>query len=401
MTRLARMLLALCLALAAPIALAETVIDNARLQAARRFVVALGIGELFVDGVNLGFANEVKKNPERANETRWILEKITIVGAIERLAPVYAEYLTASQSDELRNFYSASPGRKIWQALTTAALAKQPPVAPALSTEETRQIMAFNATSSALRTLKQSQPAIDAKMETITKAWLQEIVQGNIGTAGRQIADALDPAGASAAATDGAAPAGPMAEFVSVMRTYNERNQKSITEFQGSIDAIDLSTVLRPASLTSRQGIAEGHTKIDRYELAFSRRWREYNANADDLMLALKKIPVSQASRENVMGGVEKGLTTVYERALRMQENQRNLMAIFREMLNLADEKFARIKMEENRLVFDSSADLQAYETLRERLKKEAAVETKISEEEQQARESSLRLLRGEGKTKP
>jgi hypothetical protein len=84
-----------------------------------------------------------------------------------------------------------------------------------------------------------------------------------------------------------------------------------------------------------------------------------------------------------------------------MQENQRNVMAIFRKMLNLADEKFAKIKMEGNRLIFDSSADLQTYETLREHLEKGAAEETKISEEEQQARESSLRLLREEGKTKP
>lgn len=395
MTRFARMLLALCLALATATAAAEPV-DRTRLEAARRFVVTLGIADFFIDGINRGYANQVQKNPEKAHELRWMLEKFTQAGTVDRLAPVYAEYLTASQSDELRIFYSTGPGRKIWQAISSAALAHQQAIPPVLSPEENRQVNAFNTNSLALRTLNMSQPAINQKIETVTKLWMQEIIQANLGKTGRQIADALDPEGANGKTSDGSAPAGPMAEFVNIMRAYNDRNQKSINEFQASVEALDLGTILRPASLTSRQGIAEGRSKVDRYEEIFARRWREYNASTDDLMQSLKNIQLSPGIRESFMGGAEKGLSGAYERALRMQENQRNLMVIFREMLTLADEKFGKIRMEENRLAFDSATDLQTYETLRERLKKEAAIETKIGEEEQQARDNSLRMLRGE-----
>lgn len=399
MNRLARMLLALCLVLASCVTVAETGTDRARLEAARRLIIALDFGKIFMFGINQGYARQVQQNPEKANEMRWVLEKFTPEGAIERLAPIYAEYLTASQSDELRKFYSSGPGRKIWVAISEAALAQKPPTIPTLTPEENRQVNAFN-NSVALRTMNTAQAAIKVKSENAGKLWMQEIVQNNLRQTGRQVADALDPAGTGTASNNGA-PSGPMAEFVTIMRDYNERNQKSILAFQSSTDAIDLATVLKPGNLTSRQGIAEGRSKLDRYETVFTRRWREYDASTDELMQSLRQVRVSEEIRNSFMAGAEKGMSTAYERALRMQENQRNLLAIFREMLNLADEKFGKIRFEENRLIFESAQDLQAYETLRERLNKEAATEKKIGEEEEQARINSLNLLRGEKQTKP
>ena len=400
MIRLARMLLALCLASSITMASAEPV-DRARLEAARRFVVTLGIADLFIAGIKLGYADQARKDPEKANEMRWILEKFTVDSTIDRLTPIYAKHLTTSQFNELNSFYQTTLGQKIWQVYSKAAVTRLPPVLPQLTPEETRKVNSFVNGSKALHALNAAEAAINKDLESLAKSWAQEILLDNLGNARHQLADVLDPEGSKGKNSDAAPPIGPMAEFVTILRTFYEQNLKSTNQLQIDIEAIDASTLLKPANLTSRQGIAEGRNKIDRYEALLARRWREYNAITDQLTQSLKNIRIDQKTRENLLAGVEKGLSGAYERALRSQENQRNLVAIFRDILTLADEKFGKIKAEENRLIFDSNADLQTYELLFERLKKEAAIETKITEEEQQVRENGLRMLRGEKSENP
>lgn len=400
MTHFTRLLLSLCLALCAATVSADP-IDRSRLDAARRFVLALGLGDLFIESFNRNYATQAENDPAKADEMRWILKKLTVTDAVDRLAPIYAEHLTAKQADELRNYYLSGPGRKVWQTYLNAIFTHVPFVPPQLTPEETGLANTFVATNAAFHTLNAAQPAINIKIERVIMAWMQEIILARQSNANRQIADVLDPASADSKATDNTPLTGPMAELLDIMRSYNERNQKSVKQFEAGVESIDLSTILKPASLTSRQGIADGRNKVDRYEALFDQRWREYNAGTDELMRSLRNIQIDQSMRDAFLFGAEKGLSRTYELALRMQENQRKLIAIFREMLTLADEKFGKIKAEDKRLIFDTAADMQTYNTLYERLQKEAAIETKINEEEQQSRESGLRMLRGEKSKKP
>jgi len=76
----------------------------------------------------------------------------------------------------------------------------------------------------------------------------------------------------------------------------------------------------------------------------------------------------------------EKGLANTYERSMRFEENQRTMITLMRQLLTLADERFGKIKNEDNRLMFDDSTDLSTYESLRQRLEKEARIETQLAQ---------------------
>jgi hypothetical protein len=397
MTRIARILLALCLFLSiARQGIAVEGVDTPRLQAARLLVATLGLPELFVAGARRGIEKSMNEDPSRIKEMDWLLAQVTVAAATERIALIYAEFLTAYQADELRRFFSGSPGNKYLWAMNAAELAGRPFSPPLLTADEDRQAQAFFRNNVSWRTLTQSQTAIRSKIDAASTIWMRELVQRTDAELGRQMADVLDPNGTSGAKDGSGAAAGPLAALVPLMRDYKTRNQKSIAEFSRRVGEIELGTVLKPVNLTSRVGIAEGRAKVDRYEAEFDRRWRDYNAATDELIQAMKSIAVSPAIRKGFMVGAENGMANAYERALRLGENQRTMISLMRRILALADERFDKIKLENDHLLFDDTADLNTYEDLRQRLVREGTVETKLAEEEKRAGEAGLRMLRGD-----
>ncbi len=394
MNRIAAILLTLCLGLTVSLSHAGDNVDIQRLQAAQRFISTLGISDLFVEGAKRGFSDSAKQNPARAKEMAWVLEQVTAAEATQRMAPIYAEFLTASQTNELRIFFSTPPGDKFWRAISTTALAGKPFALPPLSPQENIKIQAFTNNSLAWRTLGQSQSTIQTKLKDATNSWMRELAQRHVAEFNRQMADALTAN--TDATTEPGSSGAPLPEVIALLRDYNIRNRRSLNEFQARVGQIDLATVLTPPNLTSREGIAQGRSKVDRYETEFNRRWREYNAASDELVQAMKNISETPEMRNGFMVGAEKGLANTYERSMRFEENQRTLITLMRQLLTLADERFGKIKNEDNRLIFDDSTDLSTYESLRQRLEKEAKVETQLAQEEQQIQDASLRKLRGE-----
>jgi hypothetical protein len=392
-SRTVSVFVAFFLVLISTASLATQNLDADRLSAARRLVLAAGIADLYVQGAHKFFSDATKTDPARKNEMAWKTAQVTVPNAAERIAPIYAEFLSATQADELRTFFTTGAGQKFWDATSRAALQGVPFTMPKLSAQEHQQVLSFTVSSNTWRIFSQAQPVIQKKMTEAAQLWGRELNERQMADFRRQIAAAVTGSDDSVSqpAQGGQSPEQQM--LIAALRSYATRNRAGITRYQERVKQLDLITVLASTNLTSRDGIAQSRGKLDTFEQELNQRLREYNATTDSLIQSLKHIADSSPMGNAFLAGFEKSLTQKIERALRLEENQRTLISLSRQTLNLADERFGRIKIEGDQLLFDNDQDLQTYRELLQRIQKEGEIETQLELEEKQAQDAALRLL--------
>lgn len=373
-----------------------------RLHAVKRMLVAMGVGELFMEGAKRKITEGIKTNPAFAEDFTWMLGQLTPAEAVDRIAPIYAEYVTASQAEELRTFFASPSGNKVWRMMMGRVSAGKSSLPPTLTWEE-RQAVDTLAASAAWRALSNSIGVINSRLEVVSTRWGEQLMQQRYAGLARELADNLE-----ASATDkgsggtGASPSGNanstnpglVRAYFALVQSFNARNTSVGNRLVAKVKEIDLSTVLKPGNLTSRDGIEDGRRKLQLYETEFSKSQREINQLNDELTASLRNLPGPDNMREMLIQRGEKGIAAAYERSMRVEENQRRMLVIMRRILALADERFGQIRLQDNRLIFDDGGDLRLYESLMQQLAAEIKIEAEIDQEQATIRENAVKKLR-------
>lgn len=358
---------------------------------------APGFADVFVKQGQMVFADIALSQPDRASEMTWKSAQVTVGEAVKRLAPIYAEFLTADQAHELRKFFTSPVGQKVWAVPARAAAEGRPKTEPQLNAVEHRQVMSFTMSSAAWRAFNLSQPAIQKKIGDLSKQWGLELSERHMAGFRQQILDAVT--GKENTASDQGKlsnSASPEQQLVVALREYRNRTHKGVAQYQDELKKLGLESVLAAENLTSREGIAQGRVKLDRFEAELNQRIREHNAASEEFVQTLKRIAEVSTSGSEFLKGAEPTLAKSFDRALRAEENQRTFIALSRQALTLFDENFGKIKNDGKQLLFDDEQDLRTYRELMQRIRKEIEVESQLEAEEQQAQQAGLRLLRGE-----
>lgn len=381
--------------------------DSERVQAAERMLTELGFGEIFVAGTRKGVANYSREHPERSADLTWVANQITAAEAVERIAPIYAEYMTKFQADEVRIFFATPPGSKFWNGLKAEFLTGRKAFSLGLNWQEEQTINAFVKSNPSWAAFNRAQSLGADAIRLAGQVWVRQVVGRNVAALSTQLADALedgktatDPSGSKSLSPNSSTPAadsGFGAELIAVIKDAQTRRTAVSDRFGRRRAELDLPSVLSPANLLSKDGIEDGRHRIALYETALSANQRESDQLDDELMQRLRELPVPKDTRDLILQGVEQGATASYERSLRWQENQRRSLNITRQILDFAEQRLGQVRLEGNKLIFRDIDELHTYESLVQQLWIEAQAETELLREQRAAQESAVHSLRSAG----
>lgn len=390
MNQLKGILVALSMCLCINVFAGETK-DGEHLQFVKRMLLDLRIVETTLDGVKSKLMDATCTNPALTDDTEWVIAQLTPEGAVDRLTPIYAEYLTSSQAKELQSFFNSPPGNKIWPTLLDKLITGKVSFLPPLKRAESRKIDAFLSGNSSWRVLEGSKKDIAGKVNQTFYFWSEQILKrryagdaqpvvdeseagtlGNGGDLGKGI-----PAESLNAATERLGKT-----FLTLAQELNSQRSKIVNQFAARAKEIDFTNVLAPVTLTSREGIENGRRTLNLYEAEFSKSQRELNRLNDEFITELHKLSGPPAPLDLLIRKAEDGIALSYERSLRAEENQRRILAIMGQFLIFADERFGQFQLQDSQLIFMSGEDLRRYQSLRQQLETEVKIEAEIAQEQ-------------------
>lgn len=390
------------LALAASATFAQQGFGKEHLDAVTAMLYDLRFGEVAMKGMRQRIAVEAAKDPLTAKEMEAVVEELTILEVVERMAPAFAAHLSREQADELRRFFTAAPGSKFWLRYIDKEEASKQPLLNVVTPDERRQVDRFLANSGAWKAYMAASPAITEKLGSTFRALGEELMRRRYAGAVKRLVESIESKEAAAGGNAGSTPLvdidfasqGLVPGFLALVQETHRRNSVVAGRFARQQQEIDLRDVLAPQSLLSREGIARSRDKLDRYERELSASQRELSRINDDMQAALHKLVGPGNQKTALLQSAEKGIENSLERSARFDENQRRLLTIMRQLLSLADERFGHLREENGALVFDDGADLRLYESLRRQIAAEAKVEADIVREEQAVKVNAAKRLR-------
>lgn len=398
-------LLVLLYAMAVP-AVAQEAVDVGRLDAIKYMLFDLKIGEATLQGFRQGREEMRKANPALAKDFAALDRELTITFLVDRMAPVYATYLTGAQAEELRQFFRVPPGSAFWLKHLYGNSGAQP-LQTYLTPEEEKRVSRFIAQSGAWKAYTAAAPSIATRLRGDFRALGDEYLRKRYQAAAEALANRLENKELAVTSEQAGKPLadidfgeqGLIGGFLALMSEAQRRNVEAIRQFSQRQQAIGLTNLLAPNKLVEQEGIATGRGKLDRYESELSAALRQLNGNNDDVVAALRRLGGGSLSSNPLLQGAEQGVTKLIERVARMEENQRRLISLMRRMLDLADSRYGSIREVDGKLIFAQTADLDVYESIRQQLLAEAKVEQALAKEEAEAASTAAGRLRNLGTT--
>lgn len=390
MHALLRLALAACLLL--PLATRAADAD-ARADSIRTMLVELELVEAYL-------ASSRKIIDDAGPDLAWLDRELTSAQALDRMVPIYARYLSPGEAEELTAFFSKPPGEKAWNFLLERMRGSDGLPSTPLAWHEKQAVDAYLKTSSGWNAYRAAQERIAADLNAMTSAWSGELMRRHYGPQIERLArqtalgaTADDPL--PAAATGAAADAGGdfIAAHLALVTDFAAQSAAVHRQLAARQQEIGIGDVLSPAALSTRAGIDRGRGKLEDYARAYSAAQRRLNQISDAFAARLKNLAQGSAFRQSWIRSSEESLARAYDRSLRTEENQRRILALMGQFLDLADQSLGSIRLEDNRLVFARSDDLRRYEALHRQLQAEARIEAGLQEEQRQSQQRLVDAL--------
>ncbi|RZI44506.1 DUF2059 domain-containing protein [Herbaspirillum sp. HC18] len=402
-----RHILFLLLLLTALAAQAQTLPAPAHLAAVKRMLTALSAADLILEGARKGVSEIRGTSPERAEALSKWLDNVSSEAVTNRIAPIYARYLSREDAEALAGFYDSATGRKVVAFYKREAVSERKmTIKDANLTLAEQGALTTFSHSRAMQNFTAARPKLDEEVKRELTGWWREAGIANpVSRYAQQLADAIERqsgnevSGVTANNDRSGAQAGPEAVYLDqFMRLAEDGGRRMMAlrkQFDADVAKLELATVLLPANLVSKDGIEAGRQRLSQFEDRLEAQLSAVTREQDSLHASLKAIDGPPLLREKVMEGFEKGLSSTYNWYIRFGENQRMLLDVFRRILSLADSRLGKISVDGQNLIFNDSADLAIYRSLRAQLATEAQHEQQLVKEWDERRQQTVRQLRG------
>lgn len=359
------------------------------LQATKEFLARLGVGELLVEGMKRGVLRYKDVEPELAEDWLRLVKQVTPEEGIERVAPIYAKSLPPALLGDLQKIMSSPVAASAWKKTMWQLLYGTPGVKAVLTPEEQRA-MTFIEQSASFAAFAGRLPEINEQLKLVSKEWGEALLKKYLGSNSQKLneLDVIEMDAPYSISAQGTVPA-----YIELISTFKLRTGKLAYDFNQKIAPIQLGKSLLPDALTSRASLAEGRKKLDTYEAEFAIYIKALNKQLDGLMLGMRALPGNGKLRGELIEDAEQASEKLYSLYLRHDENQHRMLGQVRRVIDLADERFGLIHLENNDLVFENTADLRIYQAIRQELGAEIKVESGLKKELLAARERFAQRL--------
>jgi hypothetical protein len=363
--------------------------------AVRRMLNAMKAEQLVLLGMKKGLEGATDSNAAIFKE---LVGSIKPDEAVSRLVPIYAKYYSQEQAQSLAKFYESPVGTKLILAAVKQFEAADPnsliksdpkfdPSSLDLTREDTKFLEEFGKTPAA-RLFAVSNKKVNEESKRMFVEWGGELMKTRLkkafAPAVNQIESILDGdpmAGSQAGVQATKESNGVFDQLGAATRDSAKRTSDIMLRYQTDLKAIGLNTLLAPASLATETGIAEGKQKIQKASESLDRYVQSANDAQDLFLKQVRAIPYPASMRDELMRNFESGLSKSYERRLKYEEIQRNLVDLFRRTYDFAESRQGKVNIRNGKLVFDNNEDLEIYRSLMAQIDKESAKEDELVKE--------------------
>ncbi|MFZ6640544.1 hypothetical protein ACO0LL_12425 [Undibacterium sp. TC4M20W] len=145
---------------------------------------------------------------------------------------------------------------------------------------------------------------------------------------------------------------------------YLRANIKQNLRFSEELKALDLGGLLKPANLTSRQGIENSNLSILAAETMFDNNSKRYDSLRASYTDALERINMSPQQRQEVIANNKKNMEEILDSRLKRNEHLRAFLELKKQVLALCESSFGKIKIDGDTLLFDNDQDVNKYNSL-------------------------------------
>lgn len=395
------LILGVFIALMANAAIDDPATEVARVNAAKRMMTTLAWGQAYIGFAKEALTTKQMKDAISAEYAKWAVDQLTPEEVVNRLAPIYAKYLTVGEINEFERFFSTAPGDKVWPSARALILDGRRFVYPSLSQDERRKVDAFAAPGGVWWTLMNYGKPINADVSRMAHEWGREVGKQRYEDISQEFLGNLSHAAtgsAAAAATISSTANMPpdkalVQQFYRVILGANAKNSQLTANYSAALQSIHIETILFPANLVSRAGIAESRDKLTRYEAEFSKVQRGLEQVSDEMITSLHQLNGPPALRDQLLKNAEAGAAARYELSMRFAENQRKEIALIRQILDLVDRRFGQIAVKDKQLLINDPEDLRQYNDLFSSLQEEIKREEALRVEENESRARALKTI--------
>ncbi|NVD69384.1 hypothetical protein HUX88_02260 [Duganella sp. BJB1802] len=350
-----------------------------QLAAASRLLQALEMPRLI--RVLLGRAPKVDQETYEVNQ--HISQHASDAEICATLAPIYAKYLSADEADRLAIHYRTSVGRR----QVTAMLAREGVVNgernPYFTESEAREVRAIEALP-VYKVFAAAQPQIFEANRAALHAWrgryyagYQKQVMANLAEIRTANANYKpgDPGGKFILRRTGLAT---LDKYAGIIADYNIETINTSRAMSNDLNRYGVDHLLMKERLVTAEGIGRARDILAKCE----ERMERYLHDRDLQQAAFRERVAASLPDKHAMAAFEPNLVREYDQLVRLGENQRALVDVYKRVLDFASSRLGAIQIQDNRLMFNDEADLQVFNAL-------VAQVTKLSEEES--------ALRGDG----
>lgn len=175
---------------------------------------------------------------------------------------------------------------------------------------------------------------------------------------------------------------------------YLRANIKQSAQFSKEIKELDLAKVLQAGNLTTRQGLESSNLTVLSAENVFSNNTKRFDSLRAAYTEAIQRIHMPPQQREEIIAGNKSSLERLLDLRIRHDEHLRTFLELVKQALSLCENRFGKIKYENDTLQFDTDADLNQYNDLIKRINVSTQAMNDLEKEDLEYRTRALEAFK-------
>ncbi|MFZ6778210.1 hypothetical protein ACO0LD_15365 [Undibacterium sp. Ji83W] len=350
--------------------------NPARIEDVQKIVSTFGIDQGMQNAIRRDVENNNRTKPELFFDQEIYMRPFTVDAINLHTSTVLAKYISHDYAQKLLKELPKPVGKistRLWLIEMNQNLDAARSEFNKLSPADRKAVNEFRSSPTFLSMLNALNNSKEERKEELA-AWSGNEMQGRVRQARKSIAELMeisiklgkDEVGENLKLSERIPLTGQrfFDQEARLTFEYLRANIKQNVRFSEELKALDLANVLKPANLTSHQGIENGNLVILTAENMFDDNSKRYDSLRASYTDALEKIVMSPQQRQEIIAVNKKNMEEILDLRIRRNEHLRAFLELKKQVLALCESSYGKIKVDGDTLLFDNDQDVNKYNSL-------------------------------------
>ncbi|MBI3729250.1 MAG: hypothetical protein HY254_13070 [Burkholderiales bacterium] len=350
--------------------------NPARIEDVQKIVSTFGIDQGMQNAIRRDVENNNRTKPELFFDQEIYMRPFTVDAINLHTSTVLAKYISHDYAQKLLKELPKPVGKistRLWLIEMNQNLDSARSEFNKLSAADRKAVNEFRSSPTFLSMLNALNNSKEERKEELA-VWSGNEMQGRVRQARKSIAELMeigiklgkDEVGENLKLSERIPLTGQrfFDQEARLTFEYLRANIKQNLRFSEELKALDLANVLKPANLTSHQGIENGNLVILTAENMFDDNSKRYDSLRTSYTDALEKIVMSPQQRQEIIAINKKNMEDILDLRIRRNEHLRAFLELKKQVLALCESSYGKIKVDGDTLLFDNDQDVNKYNSL-------------------------------------